>query len=369
MTYTLTRLPDAPFIGRDGLAAVAGRFGGSVEELLVYGGWTQNDPINAPRFSMNDIWLARDLKRGDWQLIRKHAQWSERHNFHALTSFANSVHIIGSDTQQGIYTDDHWVSGNRRDFRLVEEECPWGPRVLSMGCRFGDWLLVMGGQTAPWAAGPTTSRDPIYYSDIWGCVWDSSGVAPWVKLADNLPCFPRGMIDKAVVHDGAIYLIGGGCYEPRTVTSEVWRIDYKVPEPEQDEEQDGEQDGESGEGDGQGEPPPPPPKPDPDPEPEPKQFIATLVSEGQFAPRGYHNVESWDGKLWIIGGYSPEAGNMGDILYSEDGGVTWIDSGLSVPPRHAAALVVYQDKLTLIAGNGQPMRRDVWQIERAAAIS
>jgi len=86
------------------------------------------------------------------------------------------------------------------------------------------------------------------------------------------------------------------------------------------------------------------------------------LEKAPWAPRQYHDVAVFDGRMWVMEGYSQGVGNRNDVWYSEDG-VRWHE----VPrtpwaPRHAASVFVHDNALWMVAGNN--MESDVWKLER-----
>lgn len=85
-----------------------------------------------------------------------------------------------------------------------------------------------------------------------------------------------------------------------------------------------------------------------------------LVEYAPWSPREYHTQIVWDDKLWIMQGYSPQWGNANDVWYSSDG-INWYE--VTETPwagRHAAASMVHDGRLFMIAGNN--MEADVWSM-------
>jgi len=80
-----------------------------------------------------------------------------------------------------------------------------------------------------------------------------------------------------------------------------------------------------------------------------------------WAPRQYHEVAVFDGRLWILEGYDGK-GNRNDVWCSTDGAdwqelphTPWL-------PRHAAGVAVHADALWVVAGNN--MTPDAWRLQR-----
>lgn len=83
------------------------------------------------------------------------------------------------------------------------------------------------------------------------------------------------------------------------------------------------------------------------------------VEHAPWKPRQYHGVVVYDDRLWVMAGYTGE--NINDVWYSEDG-VQWNEVSHSPwNPRHAASLFAYDGSLWLVAGN--TVASDVWRID------
>jgi hypothetical protein len=87
------------------------------------------------------------------------------------------------------------------------------------------------------------------------------------------------------------------------------------------------------------------------------------LEQAPWEPRQYHDVAVFDGRMWVLEGYSQGKGNRRDVWYSEDG-VRWSElSDTPWKPRHAASIFVHDDALWVVAGNN--MESDVWKLQRS----
>lgn len=318
MPYNWTRRPDGLFPPADGMMAIATDFAGATDEMLyVLGGWNPLLPDDFPAHRHNRIYRCdsqADLQDRAWSLVKKEAQWSPRHTFGCEMGPDDRLHVFGGDIQNGRYVNDHWSCGSAMEFRLEDDDCPWGNRVLFATGTFGGKILLLGGQTVPDLMGPGETL--THHTDIWG--WDVA--TGWTQLVADADCLPRCTVDKAVELGGRLYIFGGGTYAPQSYNAQVWR---------------------SGVGD--------------------LTTWTLLTSAPGWSARGYLNCLSWDGKLWVVCGYNTLAGNTVDTWYSADG-TTWTNIGSDVPARHAAGLTIFDGKPTLIGGNGPALRNDVYQL-------
>jgi len=76
----------------------------------------------------------------------------------------------------------------------------------------------------------------------------------------------------------------------------------------------------------------------------------------------YHEVTTFDGRLWVLEGWHEIGANRNDVWYSMDG-VAWEElPDTPWAPRHAASLFVYDGALWVVTGNN--MESDVWKLTR-----
>ncbi len=96
--------------------------------------------------------------------------------------------------------------------------------------------------------------------------------------------------------------------------------------------------------------------------------------EVPWIPREFHEVAVFDGKMWVLEGYSfdeekgfdhdPDGGNLKDVWWSADGEEWHEVPDTPWAPRHAASVFVYKDALWMVTGNN--MEPDVWKLSREA---
>ena len=68
--------------------------------------------------------------------------------------------------------------------------------------------------------------------------------------------------------------------------------------------------------------------------------------------------------MWVLGGWSKEEGNFGDVWYSKDGRHwTELKSNVIWTNRHEQSVVVFQDKLWLYGGYADALTSEVWKLE------
>ncbi len=307
----------APFAPRDGAGALV--FDGA---MWLIGGWNPRDKVHFPRVCSNDVWRSTDGR--DWSLVKPNTylndpfdpkkDWAGRHTG-GYAAHDGAMWLVGGDANQGYHQGDVWVSADGRDWHCVLEEAPWSPRVLHGTAAFQGRLWIWGGQTMPGFAGGTDR----FYDDAWV---SSDGIG-WTPLEPKEPRWaPRGMVGGSVVHDGRLWILGGGTYDTpdtpvRTFHNDVWSTADGV-------------------------------------------HWNCHNRSAPWSPRQYHDTAVFDGRMWVLGGWNRR--DLKDVWYSSDG-MTWYE----VPDtpwtaRHAASVYVYDDAIWIVAGSH--MVSDVWKLER-----
>jgi len=308
--------PKAAFAPRDGAGALTFK-----NRMWLIGGWNPGDKKHFPRICNNEVWSSTDGKT--WTLEKPNTfegrtfdprrDWEGRHTA-GYVLFKDKMWIVGGDVNQGHYQSDVWNSSDGKTWSLVTDKVPWGPRALHYTLVFQDRIWVIGGQTMPGFA----RSEEIFYRDI----WNSADGFRWTKVEAKEPYWsPRGMIGGSAVHDGRMWILGGGTYDTpatpkRKFFNDVWSSADGVVW---------------------------------------KQHTAAAP----WKPRQYHEVAVFDGRLWLLEGWNQS--NLND-WHSADG-VTWEE----VPktpwaPRHAASVFVHDGALWMVAGNN--MQADVWKLTR-----
>ncbi len=312
--------PRAAFAPRDGAGALchAGR-------MWLIGGWNPRDRQHFPRTCSNDVWSSADGRT--WRQEKPNTygtdrfdpllDWEGRHTA-GYAVLDGALWLVGGDPLQGHYQGDVWRSADGRAWeRVGDASPPWHPRALHHTLVHDGRIWVLGGQTLPQFA-PAAER---FCGDVW-CTRDGRA---WERIDPAPPCWsPRGMIGGSAVLHGRMWVLGGGRYDTpgcpeRAYYNDVWS---------------------SADG----------------------RHWTCHTEAAPWAPRQYHEVAAFDGRLWVLEGYS--GANRNDVWYSADG-ATWHEvPDTPWPPRHAASVFVFDDALWVVAGNN--MESDVWRLRRRA---
>ena len=312
----------APFAPRDGAGAVTFR-----GRMYFLGGWNPGDKAHFPRICNNEVWSSTDgaerrLEKPNTFLdanFDPEKDWEGRHTA-GYAVFHNRIWIVGGDVNQGHYHFDVWNSADGKTWTLANpgRPVPWGPRALLHTVVFRNRLWVLGGQTIPNIA----PAEEAIHRDIWA----SENGAVWERVTPREPYWSaRGMIGGSAVLNGRLWILGGGTYDTpthptRNFYNDVWSTADGIS-------------------------------------------WQRHVEAAPWAPRQYHDVAAFDGRLWVLEGYggNPPA-NRNDVWHSADG-VTWTEvPNTPWAPRHAASVFVHTEALWVVAGNN--MESDVWKLER-----
>lgn len=164
-------------------------------ELYLLGGW-----VYGP--TTNEVWKTRDLH--EWTYVGQ-APWPPRHGA-AWLVHRDRMYVIGGDL-----LDDVWSSADGVDWVQEAGRAPFGPRYTPNAASVDGYIVVYAGQhwsPVEWCVYQADCR-PVGLQDVWrsrdGRSWERLPDAPWAG---------RGLIHGSVVHDGEIYLVGGGLKAP-----------------------------------------------------------------------------------------------------------------------------------------------------------
>jgi hypothetical protein len=304
VTYTWEETtPDTGFLPRDGAALEW--FGSSLRLLGGWGGEFAN-------VSVNEIWNSSDATA--WSEASS-APWEERHSFGAV-QLGSKLFVLGGDAQQGHYQPDVWSTSDTVNWQLVAPNVPWGQRILHYSVAYQNALWVMGGQTLPEFVNQV--QPVTYYNDV----WRSTDGITWSLVTQHAPWAARGAICGHIVFQNEMWLVGGGTYDTvdvpyRTLYADAWSSSDGVSWKKH--------------------------------------------ADPPWFPRQYHSATVFDGKLFILGGYTWEiSSNLTEVWYTADG-ENWYE--LKNSPwneRHAASVAATPDALYIGAGGWS----DMWRLAR-----
>jgi hypothetical protein len=307
----------AAFAPRDGAGALVFQ-----NKMWLLGGWNPGDKQHFPRICNNEVWNSAD--GATWNLIKPNTfldrtfdstkDWEGRHTA-GYAVFKDKLWIIGGDVNQGHYHFDVWNSADGKNWALIADKAPWGPRALHYTVVFRGKLWVMGGQTVPGIA----KADEVFYRDV----WNSADGKTWQSIQPMEPYWSaRGMIGGNVVFKDRMWVLGGGTYDTPTTPrrkffNDVWSSADGI-------------------------------------------HWQRHLESAPWTPRQYHEVAVFDGRMWVLEGWNQT--NRNDVWHSADG-IHWTElPNTPWRPRHAASVFVHDNALWIVAGNN--MESDVWKLVR-----
>lgn len=292
-----------------------------------------------PENTTNEVWSSADGATWDLELAHENDQFERRH-VHNTALWKGALWMIGGDAHQGYYNHDvvmsedgvHWTEV------LAPGAPPWEPRALQISGVYDGALWTGGGQSL---LGP--EEEYVYHNDL----WRSEDGVHWTQVAADGPGSDSrwagcGMTDGFVEFEGRMWLVGCARYREvagHELSNEVWST----------------KDGSSWQ----------------------------LHTAPPWAGKGWPNVVVWDGKLWVLFGYTTgdaasgwPAGNANEAWYSEDG-EHWdaLPADAPVPGSHAQGVAVTDGFLLYAGGNysfgfGAGFDRSSWRLVpfRGAAV-
>ncbi len=299
---------------RDGAGAVVMN-----ERMWLIGGWNPIDTDAFPLTTSNDVWSSSDgvaWRKDKPNSFRDYdfdptADWAGRHTA-GYAVHDGKMWIVGGDAVQGDYQMDVWNSTDGAHWSRVSAAASYAPRVLHSTLSFGGSLLTIGGQN--W--------DGRFFNDTWA---STDGVA-WQERTSATPRFSgRGVVCGSAVLGDRVWMVGGGRYDTVTTPWEGFGDVWSSPDG------------------------------------------ATWEKIGDdaapWSPRTYHDVVVHDGRIFVIGGYAPDMGNLDDIWYSDDGENWYLLPAAGFPARHAASTWSYHGALYIGFGNTEGFNADMWRLE------
>lgn len=218
-----------------------------------------------------------------------------------------------------VYNDKMWIesvggklfsSSDGTAWSIVTDNAPWKNRGAAAGAVFNGRMWVMGGTGV---GGLKTD------------IWSTSDGVEWILESENPPWSGRQLFGMLPVHDGKMWIIGGGIciYHPFKAYNDVWAT----------------ADGKNWE---------------------------KITDQAPWPPRIWSSSAVYKNRLWLLTGFQAEPtwNNFDDVWYSSDGG-DWNElvTETKWSPRHEVSVYVFDDKLWAVGGNAWPLQNDVWYLE------
>jgi hypothetical protein len=235
----------------------------------------------------------------------------------------------------GDFHTDVWSSGDGIQW-VREPDVPWGKRYNPYIGVYDGKIWMMGGQSFDGPEGKWCEK-PYCLSRAFNDVWNSSDGKSWQRVTKHATWEPRSLISGFAVHDGAMWIMGGGIREivPFNPTGPVaeTRIDYADVWKSTD--------GKNWE---------------------------NVTYKADWPARSHVSIIGYGGYLIVSDGSVGTQGNLQSDTWASTDGKNWerIGDNGQFPNRHASSLVEHDKKLFLIAGL---LHNDVWQLNNEALPS
>lgn len=277
------------------------------DQIWIGGGWF-NSYESPPR----DVWASADGR--DWSLVQSSAPWKHSDLPMNLT-FSDKIWIMG-----GWYNgrlpghsagNQVWSSDDGIDWRMVTERADWSARCAGVAVEFQQKIWLLGG------------TENYYFGDnqsLKNDVWSATNGKDWQLECAHAEWRPRAY-HQAVVMGDRLFVLGGGNYVPEHLAfNDVWST----------------RDGTSWQ---------------------------METESAPWAPRIWFTAVSYRNRIWVLGGWSQETGNLGDVWHSEDGR-SWkqFQSPNCWNPRHEHSAFVWNDKLWIAGGHANPLSNEIWSL-------
>ena len=151
-------------------------------------------------------------------------------------------------------------------------------------------------------------------------VWCSSDGETWELATEQADWSPRAF-HQAVVVGGKMWVLGGGNYVPNHFAlNDVWCSEDGVE-------------------------------------------WTQVTEDAPWEPRLWFSSVVYRNRIWVLGGWSQEEGNMGDVWCSADGEHwTRLKSEVLWRPRHEHSAFVFQDRIWVAGGHAAPLSSEVWSL-------
>jgi len=279
------------------------------DRLWILGGW-----FNSFEAPPRDVWSSTDGR--SWHLVQKVAPW--KHSDLPMTVVHNDRLWIMGGWYNGRLpghsaTNEVWSSSDGEIWELVTPHAGWSPRLAAGAVVFKDQMWILGG------------TEDYYFGDaksLRSDVWHSSDGKQWEQSTESAGWSPRAY-HSAVVHDGKLWVIGGGNYVPDyEAHNDVWCSEDGVHWKE-------------------------------------------VTSHAPWHPRLWFSSVVYRDRMWVLGGWSNHpARNWGDVWYSSDGN-NWrkLESKAAWKERHEHSAFVFQDKILVAGGHAMPLSNEVWSLD------
>jgi len=279
------------------------------DQLWIMGGWFES--FSAPP---RDVWSSADGEV--WKQVTSEAAW--KHSDLPMTlAFHDRMWMLGGWYNGRLpghsASNEVWSSSDGATWKQVSKNAGWSPRIAAGAVVFKGRMWVLGG------------TEDYYFGDeksLKNDVWSSADGKLWKQETAAAPWSPRAY-HAAVVHDGKIWVMGGGNYVPKYhALNDVWCSSDGVN-------------------------------------------WERVTEHAPWDPRLWFSAVVHRDHIWVLGGWSNNPSkNWGDVWYSRDGS-HWskLRSDVVWKERHEHSAYVFKDKIWIAGGHAQPLSSEVWSLD------
>jgi Kelch motif len=279
------------------------------DRLWIFGGWF--DSYHAPP---RDVWSSPDGKT--WTQVQKQAAW--KHSDLAMTVvFKDKMWLMGGWYNGRLpghsASDAVWSSVDGVTWDEVTPHAGWTPRVAAGAIVFKDKMWILGGTESYYFGDEKSPKNDV---------WSSDDGKVWHRATEHADWSPRGY-HAAVVHDGKMWVLGGGNYLPKyRDSSDVWSSADGV-------------------------------------------HWSRATEAAPWHPRLWFSSVAYRDRIFVLGGWSNNPSqNWGDVWHSRDGKEwTELKSDRIWKARHEHSAYVFQDKIWVVGGHARPLSSEVWSLQ------
>jgi hypothetical protein len=277
------------------------------DRMWIAGGWF--DSFEAPP---RDVWSSEDGV--NWDLVTAEAPWLHS-DLPMNTTFDGKMWMLGGWYNGRLpghsASNQVWSSTDGVAWDQVTPAADWSPRLSGTATEFRGGLWVVGGIEDYYFGDDTSLKNDV---------WKSSDGREWTLVTADAPWSPRAYHQTVVLGD-RMYVIGGGNYTPNHhAKNDVWSTDDGV------------------------------------------NWVCETES-APWSPRIWFSSAVYRDRIWVIGGWSKETGNVDDVWHSADG-KHWqrLETPTRWKARHEHSVFVFQDKLWVAGGHATPLSAEVWSL-------
>jgi hypothetical protein len=279
------------------------------DRLWILGGWFQS--FAAPP---RDVWSSPDGR--SWTLATAEAPW--KHSDLPMTlAFNDRMWLMGGWYNGRLpghgASNEVWSSTDGVNWERATEHAGWSPRLAAGAVVFKGRMWILGGTENYYFGDETSLKNDV---------WSSADGREWTQETAHAPWSPRAY-HAAVVHDGKLWVIGGGNYVPEYhALNDVWCSSDGVN-------------------------------------------WERVTQDAPWSPRLWFSAVTYRDRIWVLGGWSDRPSkNWGDVWYSRDGARwTQLRSNVAWKERHEHSAYVFKDRIWVAGGHAQPLSSEVWSLE------